>query len=161
VRTAADKIKIIGVGNPWRGDDGAGPWVARRLREKLPARIIVEECTGDLTRLLELGRGVERLILIDVVDSGAAAGTLQCIGAGDGRLLRGKSVSCHATGIVGALELGRALQLLPDDWRIYAIEGKDFALGAPISPAVVAGAERAVAAIIAALGDAAAEVRHA
>lgn len=154
------KLMIIGVGNPWRGDDGAGLWIARRLREKLPPHIVIEECSGDQTRLLDLWCGAKRVLLVDVVCSGAAPGTLHRLGGEDGRILRGANLSSHSAGIAEILELGCALTLLPDELLIYAIEGRDFTAGAPISPDVMAGAERAVELILAELNGAG-DVRHA
>jgi len=159
--TVNGNLKIIGVGNPWRGDDAAGLWVARQLRDRLPPRFVVDECDGDLTRLLDLWRGCDRVLLVDVVDSGAAPGTLHRIAASDAQLLRGRHVSCHSTGLAEILGLGRALHLLPEDWLIYAIEGKNYTFGAPISPEVKAGAEGAVAAILAEMESGAKAARHA
>ena len=36
--TAAGRSCIVGFGNPLRRDDGAGPWVVTRLRERLGGR---------------------------------------------------------------------------------------------------------------------------
>ena len=41
---------LIGVGNGWRGDDGAGLAVARRVRELAPAGVEVREVESDAQR---------------------------------------------------------------------------------------------------------------
>ena len=61
---------VVGVGNPWRRDDGAGLAVARGLRGRLPAGILVVEQEGEPTALLEAWSGADEAIVIDAVDSG-------------------------------------------------------------------------------------------
>jgi hydrogenase maturation protease len=51
--------------------------------------------------------------------------------------------------VADAVELGRALGRLPRVLRVYAIEGREFALGAPMSPEV----ERTVAELARQLGE--------
>ncbi|MFA6207521.1 MAG: hydrogenase maturation protease, partial [Methylocystis sp.] len=46
--------------------------------------------------------------------------------------------STHGFGLAEALELARALGVLPPRCIVYAIEGEIFDIGAPMSPAVAA-----------------------
>lgn len=151
--TTAPTLKIIGVGNEWRGDDGVGLWVARRLREKLPAQVAVAECAGEMTCLFELWRGADRVLLVDAVVATTAPGRVHRFSAREPRFLRGMNFSTHGTGLAEVLELGRTLNVLPPEWVIYAIEGKDFQPGAALSAEVLAGAQKAVAAIVAEVGQ--------
>ena len=46
-------------------------------------------------------------------------------------------VSSHGFGVVEAVELGRRLDALPGSLIILGVEGRDFSLGAPLSPLVL------------------------
>ena len=127
---------VVGVGNPWRGDDAAGLEVADRVRAR--ARdVAVETLEGDASALVHLWAGHDDVALVDAASSGAPPGTLHELHAGDGSLQAGAlRSSTHAFGVADAVGLAAALGRLPDRLAIYAIEGEDFTLGAPLSPAV-------------------------
>jgi hydrogenase maturation protease len=125
---------VIGVGNVYRGDDGAGPAVIALLREEgLPGSRLLE-CDGDCSALLDAWHGVGAVVLVDAVSSGAPPGTIYRFDALAQPLPRQVSFqSTHAFGVAEALELGRTLGQLPASLILYAIEGKNFATGAGIS----------------------------
>lgn len=131
---------VVGVGNPWRGDDGAGLAVARRL-----GGLTLE---GDATALLDAFGLADRLV---VVDAAIAAGTPGAVRWFDARArslpARRLRSSTHAFGVADAIELGRTLGRLPAALEVYAIEGSDFSLGRSLSPAVATAVERLAAAI--------------
>ena len=123
---------IVGVGNDWRGDDGAGLEVARRLRGV--------EAVGDPAALLDAWDGADHVIVVDAVRSGAAPGTIHrldpdCLPAA--AALR----STHGAGLAEAIELGRALDRLPARLELYGIEGGCFEPGSGLTPAVVSAVE--------------------
>ena len=133
--------RVIGVGNPDRGDDGAGVAVARRLRDLARPGVEVLESGGDALSVLGAVRGAGRVILVDAIRSGAAPGSVRRIG-GDADLLSSalRAGSSHDLGPAEALGLARALGELPERVEVIGIEGADFAPGAGLSPEV----ERAV-----------------
>jgi hydrogenase maturation protease len=128
---------VIGVGNAWRGDDGAGLAVARCLRELAPAGIEVREVEGDAMALMEAWAPTDSVVVVDAAQSGASPGTVRHFDARaaplPARLLRS---STHAFGVPEAIELARALGRLPAALDVYAIEGGSFAAGDRLSPAV-------------------------
>lgn len=138
--TARDRPLLIGVGNAWRGDDGAGLAVARRARELGAPRVLAYE--GDAVALLEAWAGAGHAVIVDAAASGAPAGTLHTFDARAAplpvTLLRS---STHAFGVADAVELARALDRLPERLDVYAIEGGDFALAAGLTPPVAAAVE--------------------
>lgn len=131
---------VIGVGNSWRGDDGAGPAVARLLRQRqggAVAPLQIREVDGGGLGLIEAWAGAPAVVLIDAVCSGEAPGTIrrfdplaQPLPA---ELFRH---STHAFGVVEAVELARVLAQLPPRLIVYGIEGRQFAPGAAMSPEV-------------------------
>ena len=133
---------LIGVGNGWRGDDGAGLALARRVRERAPSGVEVREVEGDATALMDAWSGAEHVVVVDAAQSEAAPGTVRRFDAGATALpVRALRSSTHAFGVSDAVELARALGRLPDRLEVYAIEGASFTAGERLSPAV----ERAVA----------------
>ena len=116
---------MIGIGNAWRGDDGAGPAVAAALGGK-----VTDDPAG--------------LIVVDASRSGAEPGTVHRFDASAGPLPAGATrCSTHAFGVAEAIELARVLDRLPARLDVYAIEGAAFGQGEGLSAAV----ERAVAGV--------------
>jgi hydrogenase maturation protease len=157
---------VVGVGNDDRGDDGLGPLAARLLAEALarapgpasdgagghptgpPPGVQIIPWTGDPLGLLDRWAGVDRLVLIDAVVSGAAPGTTRRFGP-DAPFARTTEASTHGLGLAEALALGRALGRLPERIEVWGIEAVEFAAGAPLTPAVV----EAVFVLVARLGE--------
>ena len=133
-------LRIVGIGNALRGDDAVGLVVARRLHELVPAADVIER-SGEPAELLEkLGDGVETVVLVDAVSSGARPGAVHRLDASDGALPFAASASTHGLGLAETVELGRALDCLPARLLVYGIEGAAFELGAPLSPDVARAA---------------------
>jgi hydrogenase maturation protease len=128
---------VIGVGNPYRRDDGAGIAAVRQLRLSLPVGASVAECAGDTTTLLNLWQGYSKVIIVDAMRSGRTAGVilrfdplLQPLPANT------RFSSTHAMGIDAMLALARALNRLPAKLVLYGIEGRDFGEGEGLSEEV-------------------------
>jgi hydrogenase maturation protease len=136
---------VIGVGNAWRGDDGAGLAVARGVRELAPAGVEVREVEGDASALVDAWAAADRVVVVDAAASGAPPGTVTLFDAASEPLpARSVRSSTHAFGVPDAIELSRALGRLPERLDVYAIEGASFVAGDRLSPAV----ERAVAELV-------------
>jgi len=141
---------VIGIGNPERGDDAVGRRVARRLRGKLPVDIAVVEADGEPATLLSFFKDAEAAILVDACVSGTPAGTIRRFDASAAKLPEAKfSVSTHGLGLGEAVELARALGQLPKRTIVFAIEGREFEIGAPLSQDVAAAVEEACARVLA------------
>jgi hydrogenase maturation protease len=128
---------IIGVGNPYCGDDGVGPAVARRLKIYVPDDIQIREQGADGATLIESWKHAEEVILIDAVCSGAKAGSVHRFDTYVEPILRKQPpFSTHAMGISEAIELSRVLGTLPSRLIIYGIEGREFSAGVGLSQEV-------------------------
>ena len=128
-------MKVIGVGNEWRHDDGAGLEVARRLGG-------LRLC-GEPIGLVDALSGEAEVTIVDAVSSCAVPGTLHVFEAGTHPLpveLFGSS-STHALGVAEAIEIARSLGQLPARVRVYGIEGSRFEYGCGLSPEVEAAVE--------------------
>jgi hydrogenase maturation protease len=131
-------VVIIGLGNEFRHDDAVGLVAARRLHGV--------EHEGDIGDLISRWQGLERVILIDAVSSGAAPGTIHRLDVSVSRvppeLFKN---STHALGLADAIELSRALGTLPHEVLIYGIEVRDTTAGIGLSPEVAKALEALIA----------------
>ena len=125
---------IIGLGNEFRHDDAVGLIAARRLHGV--------EHEGDIGDLISRWEGLERVILIDAVASGAAPGTIHrldvSVSSVPRRLFQN---STHALGLADAIELSRVMGTLPGEVVIYGIEVRDTTAGIGLSPEVTKALE--------------------
>lgn len=138
-----DDPLIVGIGNPFRSDDGVGPYVAGKLGA-LGYRVLTHE--GDGTGLMDLFERHPNLVLIDATLSGKEPGTLTRFDAISERLPAELfHYSTHRFGLAEAVETARTLGQLPKALMVHGIEGGDFAAGTELSPPVRAAADQLVA----------------
>lgn len=137
-RKAPPPPLIIGIGQPWRGDDaagldalalldGAGPWDCRPHH-------------GEGLGLIALWESRPLVIIIDAAESGAPPGTLHRIEVTEADTMANGlfRASSHAFGVHEAIETARALGNLPNRLIMHAVEGRAWDLGAPLSDPVAA-----------------------
>jgi hydrogenase maturation protease len=146
---------IFGVGNPDRGDDGAGRAVARQLSELPLQDVKVIEHGGEATTLVAQMDGAACVFLIDACASGAPPGTIRRFDVSTAPVPEevASGLSTHGLGPATAVELARSLGQLPHRCIIYTIEGASFATGAPLSPQVAAAVSRVVGRVRAEIAD--------
>jgi hydrogenase maturation protease len=147
-----DPTAILGLGNCLCGDDGVGLAVLDRLREcPLPEGVaLVDGGTGGLEVTLEF-QGRATVIVIDAARFDGSPGELRrfdLLASDTGRTHWGAG---HAHGLGAAIELARALSLLPKRLVLYAVEPATLDTPMQLSPAVQKAVPLAVAAILAEL----------
>jgi len=135
---------VIGVGNPARGDDGAGVAAAERMDPRgLTATAPFQ--------LVELWEGSDDVVVIDAARSGGPPGTIHRFEVGAQALPAGVLAgSTHAIGVAEVVELARAMGRLPARLTVYGIEVGEMSHGSALSPEV----EAAVGAVVAEVSDA-------
>ena len=139
-------LRLVGIGNRWRGDDGAGLAVAALLSERAPAGVDIVVHEREPVELIETFDGAAAVWLVDAVRSGAPPGTVHRIDASEHFLPAELfSVSTHRLGLAGAIELARALGRLPPRVIVHGIEGERFEAGEELSPAVEAATRQLAA----------------
>ncbi|MBH0199015.1 MAG: hydrogenase maturation protease [Nitrospira sp.] len=133
----SSSIRIIGLGNEFRGDDAIGLLAARRLIGVLGDRAEVVEAGVAGVELLELMKGAGTVFLIDAVRSGQGLGTIHRFDVSSGPIAPALFPrSTHAVGVAEVLELARTLGVLPTKVIAYGIEAGDTEVGHPLSPQV-------------------------
>ncbi len=143
-------IVVIGVGNPYRCDDGVGPAVVELVRAAgLPA-VRVAQSTGEATDLMDLWQGAELAVVVDAVRvPHPEPGRAHRVEVADLDPPGAPAASSHGLGLGGTVALARVLDRLPGRLVVYAVEVVRVTHGEGLSPAVAAAvpgiAQRVVA----------------
>ena len=105
------RLKVIGVGNEWRGDDAVGLLVARRLQADQLPEVEIAECRGTVTAVREAWKDAAGVIVVDAVVSGGRPGAIYRFNAHGGGVpvQLSRSPSSHGWGVAEALALGQRL----------------------------------------------------
>jgi hydrogenase maturation protease len=143
---------VIGVGNAYRGDDGAGLAAIESVRGRVPDGVRVLTCEDEPTRLIDEWGDAGAALVVDAVSSGAPPGTVHRFDASEDPVpARTFHSSTHAFGLGEAIELARALGRLPRRVVVYGLEGRAFSAGTELSAEVAAAAERVARQLLAEL----------
>jgi hydrogenase maturation protease len=153
---AATPRLVIGVGNPDSGDDSAGRLVARRLADRNACApepgLVIRECSGEATALMDAWTGFDDVVLVDACNGAGEPGSIHRFAARDVERLAAleprQRGSTHGLGPSAALALSRALGTQPCRLVIYAIEGRRFRAGEPLSPGVDHSIDELVALLV-------------
>jgi hydrogenase maturation protease len=148
-RRAGTRSVVIGIGNEFRRDDGAGPAVVDRLRGQVPAEVELLITDGEPTRMIEAWAGAGVAVIVDAVRAEPAV---------PGRLHRlvldrpghggARPVSSHGFGVDEAIGLALALDRMPGRLIVHAVEAADLGQGTGLSPAVAAAVDALAAAVL-------------
>jgi sulfhydrogenase subunit alpha len=147
------RVVVIGVGNEFRRDDGAGPAVVGRLRDLVPPDVDLVVTDGEPTRLMEAWTGTALAIVVDAVRAQPAQPgrvhrfVVDRPGTGSPR-----AASSHGLGLDDAISLAVALDRMPGRLIVHAIEASDLTQGTGLTPAVAAAVGPVARAILDDLG---------
>ncbi len=148
---------IIGVGNPYRRDDGVGLVVIDQLRGRADIEADIVEDTGESASLIERWTSRRLTVLVDAVLTGAAAGTVHRVECDAGEWVRLPDApvgSSHALGVAEAVELGKVLGRLPERLIVLGIEAGDITQGVGLSEPVETAVSTVVDSIVAEIASA-------
>lgn len=121
---AAERIVVVGLGNPVLSDDAVGIVAARMLAERLagtPVDVIQASWGG--MRFIDLLAGYDRAIIVDAIEwKRGPPGTIYRL-TSDEAIPTLRAVSFHDMSMGSALALGRALDIpLPVEVVFFAVE---------------------------------------
>ncbi|GAA0415267.1 hydrogenase maturation protease [Streptomyces luteireticuli] len=145
--TESPRIAVIGVGNEFRRDDGVGPAVVARLRERaadrpLPPGAALASSDGDPGRLIGLWEGTELAVVVDAAHAHPGhPGRVHRVDLDRRAARHTGAASTHGLGLGEAVELARALGRMPGHLIVYAVEGADRSLGTGLTEAVAAAVD--------------------
>jgi hydrogenase maturation protease len=149
---------LIGIGNPYRRDDGIGPALVTAIGQLGPPGVSLIISDGEPSQLLDAWSGATLAVVVDAVlcdppapgrihrtvldpaseqpfggslaDAGAAAADAGGMSAG--------AASTHALGIPDAVRLAGALGRAPRRLVVFAVEAADIGFGPGLAPPVAA-----------------------
>jgi hydrogenase maturation protease len=163
------RVLVAGVGDPYRGDDGFGSEVARRLaRRPLPPGVeVIDFSSRGLDLVFALRQGYQAALLIDTARRGEAPGTLTVIEPRVGELGEGEEVALDPAALdpLGLVRFARLFGSVPPQVMVVVCEPQDAASAAfdpsrfdpaaraRMSPPVVEAVEHAVPLVESLLGD--------
>jgi hydrogenase maturation protease len=134
---------VIGVGNPYRCDDGVGPAVIDLLKARRVADAVLTRSHGEAADLIEGWSGANLAILVDaIVAEPAHPGRVHRLAVHQCPTERTRAASSHGLDFGEAVELARVLGRLPDELVLYAVEVERVEYGTGLSPAVAEAAAR-------------------
>lgn len=144
---------VIGVGNPFRGDDGVGHRVVDLFSQhqrsesrdsgQVPGRPFeLGWSDGEPTRLIEAWHGVDVCVVVDAMVTGAPPGTVRVFDGFVDDLPARSPTSSHGSGVAEAVALGEALDDLPGRLIVVGVEVSTVAEGTDLSPRVQASVPR-------------------
>jgi len=150
---------IVGFGNPLRGDDGVGLAALRALESgPLPDGVRCADVgIGGVALVHELQAGWDRLVIVDAVQRGGAAGTIYVLsphlpdlGTMTPQERSDLLVDAHMAEPYRALVLAGALGVLPREIHVVGVEAPEteelsLELSAAVARAVPLAARRALA----------------
>lgn len=130
------RILLLGLGNTLKADDGVGPHICERIKDKISAEVldvgtVPENYLGPITRY-----DADVVLLIDAADLGQQLGS---IGIYHHTVLRSGSLSTHTPSIsllLNAMRQGKKMPVL-----LLGIQPACLELGESMSPDVQEAAE--------------------
>jgi len=140
---------VLGLGNPYLGDDGVGIAVAKELQRRNlgEGTLVRAHQTFDLWLLSEYG-GASRLIIVDAVMSGSAPGTVTEYEVAPRQGPLSSLPGLHSLELHDLVDFAGRMGLLSCPVTVIGIEPKDCKLGEGLSPEV----EEAIPEVIAKVG---------
>lgn len=158
------RAAVIGIGNPYRRDDGIGPALVSAFGPARPPGVALMIADGEPGELLDAWSGMPLAIVVDAVRSDrpvpgrihrTALDLTRPGGDRPAAAIGGPagSASTHGFGIPDAVRLAQVLDRLPRRLVVFAVEAADTGLGTGLSPAVEAALPDLVQAVLAELSS--------
>ncbi|MFE5123768.1 hydrogenase maturation protease [Streptomyces sp. NPDC056669] len=155
------RVVVIGVGNPFRRDDGAGPAVIEALRANPPEDTLLLDSDGEPGRMLGLWHRQDAVVVVEVVHAHPGQpGRLHTLTAEQAARSAARPASTHALGLGETFALAAALDRMPRELTVHAVEGADFSLGRGLSPPVADAFPALLRHVARAIADAHDRLRH-
>jgi hydrogenase maturation protease len=144
------RVLVLGIGNLIMGDDGAGVRVVQRLQQEylLPEEVdVMDGGTLGLDILPRL-EGVERLIMVDAVETGMPPGTMVRLTGEELPIALETKVSPHQTGLKDLLAVSQLLGHAPAEMVLIGVQPGDIGMGTDLTPAVAGQVNAMLAAVL-------------
>ncbi len=133
----AKKMLVLGVGNPFRRDDGIGPAVISHLQsDKALEGVDLLDGGTDGLSLLEYIKEYENALIVDAVEMGMVPGEVRIFSPEEAKLtIRTDALSTHGFGLAEVIGLMETLEITTN-LCIIGIQAKDISFGEGLSPEI-------------------------
>ena len=156
------KLKLIGLGQRLRGDDGLGlavveAWQAANPKQSTIVEVSCFESPG-LTLLEEL-KSCPAVLIVDAIRSAGRPGQIYRLDQNDLASFGPAAASAHGIGVAETISLGRSLYpgQMPPQIQFIGIEAGSVQVGQPLSQAAKSAIPQAVRVVESALEELLAE----
>ncbi len=131
------EIMIVGIGNPYRGDDAAGWVVIDGLMKIIGSVIRLEKRRGDFAELIDIFSTYKTVYLVDACQSNGPLGDWQRIDLHhQPKMEERPQTSTHGFGIFQAISIAKNLGQLPNRIILYVINGNHYTMQSGLSSLV-------------------------
>jgi hydrogenase maturation protease len=131
-------VLVLGIGNLIMSDDSVGVRLVQRLQERyrFPEGVSLHDGGTLGPELLPLLEGVEKLLVVDAVETGNSPGTVVRLAGEDIPLVMGAKLSPHQLGLTDLLAIATLRGVVPQEIVVWGIQPENLGLGLELSPAV-------------------------
>ncbi len=143
-------VLVLGIGNLIMSDDGVGVRVVQRLAAEFrfpPSVTVLDGGTLGLDLLPRL-EGVERLLVVDAVETGGVPGTPVRMVDDEIPVALETKVSPHQMGLKDLLAVASFQGFAPREMVLWGVQPERLDLGMELSPAVAARVDYLVDAVL-------------
>jgi hydrogenase maturation protease len=148
---------LIGIGNPYRRDDGVGPALIEAAGAAGLSGVRLVAADGEPAALIDAWQDADLAVVVDAVltgtpQPGRVHRTVWSAGGPPGGVLAparpGRSTaSTHGPGVPDAVRLAEVLGRCPGRLVVFAVEAADLGFGPGLSAAVAASLPRLTSAV--------------
>ena len=131
---------VLGIGNTILSDEAAGVRAVEALEKafRMPANVLVIDGGTSGMEMIEDLSNVDLLVVIDVVKTGAAPGTVVRIAGADIPVFFRNKLSPHQIGLPDVLASLELLDAIPKEIVVLGVEPISLELGMDMTPTVAA-----------------------
>jgi hydrogenase maturation protease len=149
------KILVLGIGNLVMSDDGVGVWIVQELQKRYTFPGNVEVMDGgtlglDLLPKLE---GIERLLVIDAVETGGTPGTLIRLTGEDLPIALQTKLSPHQMGLKDLLAVAELMGHAPREMVLIGVQPGSIEMDTSLTPDVEVKVEIMIANVLKQMDD--------
>ena len=150
VSTITPTVLVLGIGNLVMSDDGVGVRVVQRLQRDFRLPESVDVMDGGTLGLDILPRleGIERLIVVDAVETGERPGTCVRLVGDDIPLALETKVSPHQMGLKDLLSVALLLGHIPREMVLVGVQPGSIEMGTELTPDVESKVEVMLATVL-------------
>jgi hydrogenase maturation protease len=129
-----NNVCVVGVGNPFRRDDGAGWAVIDEIEKRKIAHVELRKNRADPADFLDIFSRYSIVFVIDACMMDAPLGSWQRIDALNDPIPSERAqTSTHGFSLSQIIALGQTLRQLPSQLILYAINGKSYRISHALS----------------------------